>query len=207
MLAAVSCLLPLAASAAPFPTYPNGFSYDLAVTKDHAAAPSLFLTYSWDLDSQKSWYSVNNTELNTYELQLRRCDAGANFDIKGTLGSDPSTFSCTLGTICPVTPFWHYPGPGLATWNGTDTINGLECDRFDIKSGMGRQTFWGTPTTPCRAITNNGVYEQQDYSNWVPSAAPASFFDNPAYLDAASCKPVVGAAAIAASNATENGFF
>ena len=30
---------------APFPTYPNSFSYDLTITKNHAASPSLFLSY------------------------------------------------------------------------------------------------------------------------------------------------------------------
>ena len=199
MLRASILLLACSAAASeqhPFPHYPNSFSYDLTIFKDHSTTPFISLSYAWDQSGQRSKYAVNNSVAHTYELQLRLCNDGHNFDIKGSAGGDPSKFVCQDlgGFACPVTPYWIYPKPGAAVWNGTDTINGLKCDRFDITNPMGRQTFWGTPTTPCRAITNNGVYEQQDYSNWVPAAPPAAVFAPPAWLDTAKCKPLSDAA-------------
>ena len=44
------------------------------------------------------------------------------------------------------------PPNGTVTWNGTDTINGVQCDRFDFYDNGGTVSFYGTklltPTLP-----------------------------------------------------------
>ena len=203
MLSLAATAVTAVTAAVPFPHYPDSFSYDTAVWYNHESAPSVIQSFAWDQSGQRSLYVANVSSTSTYELQLRQCDAGVYFDVKGKLGADPSTFVCKSGGgACPVAPFWHYPT--RFTWNGTDTINGLKCDRFEIQNGIGRQTFWGTPTTPCRAIVDTGAeHHQEDYRNWVPTVPPAATFDVPAWLVPAQCTPVP----VAATHATESGFF
>ena len=179
----------------PFPHYPNGFSYSLHIRKNNEPSPSVVTTYSWDLSAGRSLYTVNNSAAGQvfFDLQLRRCDTGMSWDAQGNQNQDPSQFKCTEGTLpCPVSPFWVYPAPGSYQWNGTDTIDvdgvPLQCDRFDITSPMGRQTFWGTATQPCRTITNSGTLTQSEYVGWVPKPAPESAFEPPRWLAKLSCK-------------------
>jgi hypothetical protein len=191
-----------AASDPPFPHYPNGFSYTLKVSKNSEPTPSVVTTYAWDVENGRSKYSMNNSKPvgtgNTFELQLRNCAVGNTmyYDVKG-VGTDPSQWTCkTGGGFCPVTPFWVYPAEGSAVWNGTDTINGVECDRFEIANPLAKQTFWGTPTAPCRATLYEAqdYVEVEDYTDWVPTPPAAASFDPPAWLSelvaAGKCTPV-----------------
>ena len=187
----------MAQSAPPFPHYPNSFSMGHTIERNHEATPSVIDTLSWDQVGGHSLYTRNYTGsptqgLPSFSFQLRRCDTKQFYNVMGN-GSDHSTWTCiTYPMQCPVSPYWIYPNPKLVKWNGTDTINGVECDRFDITSGMGRQTFWGTPTTPCRSVTQTVPtdYTQQDYVNFVASVPPATTFDIPDWVLQMKCKPI-----------------
>jgi hypothetical protein len=193
-LAATFVATASASESHPFPHYSNSFSFGQKIYVNSEPTPSVFLTYAWDDSAGRSMYTANISNPKptepSFELQLRRCDEGKMWDVKQDATGQ---YTCTLPSpSCPMSQFWIYPAPGAATWNGTDTINGVECDRFDIKSPMGRQTFWGSPTTPCRTITDAGPSDlrQSDYVNWIPMAPPASAYEPPAYVAGLTCKPV-----------------
>ena len=181
-----------------FPVFAQTFNMTEACYQPATAsgAPSYTRTMTWDNEQQRSLYHIVNHAQGIFELQLKRCDLATQvfWDVKGVTGADPSTYTCSKmtapagGTIafCPMAPFWPR-APKTYTFNGTDVIDGVSCNRFDFNEGMGAQSFWATATAPCRALVPQ---QRTDYTSFDATPPPASAFDGPAWLEGLKCTPV-----------------
>lgn len=148
----------------------------------------LFLRLLLKLSVFSSLMHKTNVAQKTFELQIRRCDLETQvyWDVKGSVGAEPSTFTCVklqgpTNPFCPAGPwnnFWS-PAPKNNVFNGTDVINGVKCNRFDFAMGMGAESFWATPTAPCRA---EHASQRQDFLTWDATTPPESAFDGPEWL-------------------------
>lgn len=208
MLSVLAMAVGAPVSDAPFPLYPSQFTMTESIWMNVSPddAPNIKREFIWDTSAKRSWYQVNNTAppphagQGKFELQLRRCDTSTQkyYDITGDPAADPSTYGCQLISGPQISqcaswqPFWTVPkGP---VWNGTASINGVMCDRFELANPLGRQTFWGTPTAPCRSVVSHAnpapvpsTHEQEDYTTFVPEVPPVAAFALPSWVAGLKC--------------------
>jgi hypothetical protein len=188
---AVAC-----AGAPSFPKYGSKFNMtETAYTNGKLLTTRHLLWDSSPTMTRTSYYNVDN---NKFELQLNRCDLATPtyWDIKGDVGADPSTFTCTKITKpelmnCPTgnqwRPYWVPPFAGSnVTWTGSDQIDGVQCNRFEFTEPMGHVIFWGTPTEPCRSNISSGT--SKVYLPYIGTAPPIAAFAPPAWLSKVTCK-------------------
>jgi len=222
MLAAVAVAAAAAVGdgAVPFPPYPSQFAMteSLWLNTNNTAAPNMKRAFVWDTTARRSWMQSNSTTATPgrpalFELQIRRCDTSPQvyYDVKGDPSADPSTYTCVEQRGASIMtcagsswqPFWFVPKDPV--WNGTASINGVTCDRFELANPLGRQTFWGTPTAPCRAFVSHGsgtgpITTQEDYTLFSPGPPPIAEFAIPAWLAALKCKLIPAGAELPAGH-------
>jgi hypothetical protein len=180
-------------------------------------------TYLWDDANQRTkFYHVipgkSQMPVSTkdqFEFQLLHCGSNPADQLFYLVEGDPaapnSTYKCEVYTGAPNKPIppcahfgpvWpsYWPVPAGAQWNGTDVINGVSCDRFDLSEAGAAHavvSFWGTNSTPCRK-ENVGkvpseplldIHSRLDYHNFDASPIPAAEFDLPAWVKALRCTP------------------
>ena len=187
LLALAAAALPGARAADPvFPLLPQTFSMYEAFWQPAGATgpPTATRNMTWDTGARRAmFYALEPNSM--FSLQIQRCDLAVTelINVRGDPTADPSTYKCTIqknvpADFCPPPPapfhqFWAKP-PKTYTFNGTDIINGATCNRFDFSLGMGAQSFWATPTAPCRA---NHPGQREDYLDFDATPPPASAFD------------------------------
>ena len=191
----------------PFPKLASTFTMKEALWyPDPAASGSSNVTRDmvWDTVGRRSYYYAHfprglpgQGTTPAFEIQLKRCDLATPvfWDVKGDPTADPSTYSCykktgdAMKSDCPAKwkEYWAPIDPKRITFNGTDVINGVSCNKFELQDGMGQQTFWATATAPCRAIT---THQREDYPTFDATTPPASAFDGPAWLKDLKCTHV-----------------
>jgi hypothetical protein len=209
MLVVAAALVAAEVTPPPFPSYTSQFNMSESIWMNDSGAPTSKRQFLWDQVAGRSAFTSTTLSSSTFELQLRRCDLTPQvyWDIRGDATADPSSFTCLSMTakpgypisVCnpgfPFLPDFWLP-PASAHWNGTDTINGVQCDRFNFQNSAGRTSFWGTPTQPCRSdVTSiSGSQFRMDYRTFVPGAPPAAGFEPPSWLNELKCRPVATAA-------------
>jgi hypothetical protein len=190
----------------PFPKLSSTFTMKEALWLPDPAAsgpPNVTRDIVWDTAARRSLYyahfprGLRDSTTPAFEYQLKRCDVATPvfWDVKGDPTADPSTYTCfkktgsAMKSDCPAQwkPFWSPIDPKRVTFNGTDVINGVSCNRFQLADGMGQQTFWATATAPCRAITTG---QREDYPTFDTTTPPASAFDGPTWLKDLKCTQV-----------------
>lgn len=197
-LVLVVLLLPRHQAAPSFPQYTSQFNMtqEIWVADLTAASPNVTRHLLWDRTAQRS--SFTTITKGNFELQLRRCDTSPQvaYDVHGLVGADPSTFTCSVMTGASIgfcsggswLPYWHPPN-GTVAWNGTDNINGVQCDRFDFYDNGGTVSFWGTQTAPCRNILQTPSFSDRiDYVNYQAGPPPVAAFEFP--YKGLKCKPL-----------------
>ena len=173
-----------------FPIYAEQFSVKLL---EFSAEGNQVLneTIYWDLSARRTHLKAEGPLVGDGILeQIMRCDIPEDgFFVNAgstTENADPSEWECTNSTIksdpasCQLANFWVLPE--RYTYIGEETINGVDCGKFEYREGRNIYNFWGTDEAPCAAAqltasaaqgTSAEFLWRMEFSDFV--AAPPSF--------------------------------
>ncbi len=161
------------AYASPFPVYSEQFTVK---THEYDAGGNLVLnqTLAWDLTARRTQMVAEGSLVGGGVLeQIMRCDTvpDPGFFVQAVASSatlsDPSSWSCTNTTVdsdpssCQLGSFWE--NPAVSVFVGNETIDGVECGKWEYRGQSSLYAFWGTAEAPCATAELDGAANSSSY--------------------------------------------